>query len=121
MATVTLATPLATSQACGNDSVLYYYNMSGKNISVTWSTKDYAVVSVGLTVCCFIIVANILVMAAIFMNRRFHYPIYYLLGNLAAADLFAGIAYMHLMFHTGPWTAKLSVYQWFLRQVQTHT
>lgn len=28
----------------------------------------------------------------------------------------SGISYLHLMFHTGPWTIKLSVQQWFVRQ-----
>ncbi|XP_017313176.1 lysophosphatidic acid receptor 2b isoform X1 [Ictalurus punctatus] len=115
MAAVITAT-VATSPACPNYTVEDYYNLTQKLISKDWRPKDYAVVTLGLIVSCFIIVTNILVMAAIFMNRRFHYPIYYLLGNLAAADLFAGISYMHLMFHTGPWTAKLTVYQWFLRQ-----
>ncbi|KAK3506143.1 hypothetical protein QTP70_017634 [Hemibagrus guttatus] len=110
------ATTAAVFTSCPNYSVEFYYNNSGKFISEKWHAKDYAVVSLGLIVCCFIILMNILVMVAIFMNRRFHYPIYYLLGNLAAADLFAGVSYMHLMFHTGPWTAKLTVYQWFLRQ-----
>uniref|UniRef100_A0A8B9I219 Lysophosphatidic acid receptor 2b n=1 Tax=Astyanax mexicanus TaxID=7994 RepID=A0A8B9I219_ASTMX len=94
----------------------FFYESSGKNISDTWRTQDYIVVGLGLTVCVFIILANILVITAIFINRRFHYPIYFLLGNLAAADLFAGIAYLHLMFHTGPWTQRLTRYQWFLRQ-----
>ncbi|XP_056625375.1 lysophosphatidic acid receptor 2b isoform X2 [Triplophysa dalaica] len=99
-----------------NRSVVFFYNLSEKNISESWGSKDIAVVSLGMFVCCFVIFANILVMLAIFMNRRFHYPIYYLLGNLAAADMFAGISYLHLMFHTGPWTSKLSTYQWFVRQ-----
>ncbi|XP_072513743.1 lysophosphatidic acid receptor 2b isoform X1 [Salminus brasiliensis] len=99
-----------------NATVKFFYESTGKNISDTWRTQDYIVVGLGLTVCIFIILANILVMTAIFVNRRFHFPIYYLLGNLAAADLFAGISYMHLMFHTGPWTQKLTIYQWFLRQ-----
>ncbi|XP_066516525.1 lysophosphatidic acid receptor 1-A-like isoform X2 [Hoplias malabaricus] len=112
-----MAAPASVKTMCyDNYSVQFFYEMTGKNISETWRTQDYLVVGLGLTVCVFIILANILVMAAIFLNRRFHYPIYYLLGNLAAADLFAGIAYMHLMFHTGPWTAKLTIYQWFLRQ-----
>lgn len=102
----------------GNRSVDFFYKLSEKNISTTWGTKEIVVVSLGLFVSCFVIFANILVMLAIFMNRRFHYPIYYLLGNLAAADLFAGISYMYLMFHTGPWTSKLSTYQWFVRQVR---
>ncbi|XP_022530171.2 lysophosphatidic acid receptor 2b isoform X1 [Astyanax mexicanus] len=99
-----------------NATVKFFYESSGKNISDTWRTQDYIVVGLGLTVCVFIILANILVITAIFINRRFHYPIYFLLGNLAAADLFAGIAYLHLMFHTGPWTQRLTRYQWFLRQ-----
>ncbi|XP_073697767.1 lysophosphatidic acid receptor 2b isoform X1 [Garra rufa] len=99
-----------------NESMKFFYDISKKNISDTWRTKDRVVVAMGLLVCCFVIFANILVMLAIFMNRRFHYPIYYLLGNLAAADLFAGISYLYLMFHTGPWTIKLSVGQWFVRQ-----
>lgn len=28
----------------------------------------------------------------------------------------SGLAYLHLMFHTGPWTIRLSQYQWFVRQ-----
>ncbi|XP_060755301.1 lysophosphatidic acid receptor 2b isoform X2 [Neoarius graeffei] len=104
------------SETCPNYTVDYYYNQSNKVIATYWRKRDYAVVTLGLTVCCFIILANILVITAIIINRRFHYPIYYLLGNLAAADLFAGISYLNLMFHTGPWTSKLTVPQWFLRQ-----
>ncbi|MBN3281273.1 LPA11 protein, partial [Polyodon spathula] len=99
-----------------NESLLFFYNRSAKNISSQWQSKDYLVVSMGLTVCFIVMLANILVMAAIIINKRFHYPIYYLLANLAAADLFAGIAYMYLMFHTGPWTIKLLPDQWFVRQ-----
>ncbi|KAJ8384642.1 hypothetical protein AAFF_G00199740 [Aldrovandia affinis] len=80
------------------------------------AARDRLVVGLGLTVCIIVILANILVMTAILINRRFHFPIYYLLGNLAAADLFAGISYLYLMFHTGPWTVKLTKQQWFVRQ-----
>ncbi|KAM4603950.1 lysophosphatidic acid receptor 2b isoform 1-T3 [Polymixia lowei] len=99
-----------------NQSVKFFYNKSGKNISDYWRTRDYVIVSLGMLVCFIVIFSNMLVMAAIFLNRRFHFPIYYLLGNLAAADLFSGISYLHMMFHTGPWTIKLSKYQWFVRQ-----
>ncbi|XP_030636190.1 lysophosphatidic acid receptor 2b [Chanos chanos] len=99
-----------------NRTVRFFYEASGKNITTFWRARDYVVVTLGLTVCIIVILANIMVMTAIFINRRFHFPIYYLLGNLAAADLFAGISYLHLMFHTGPWTIKLSKHQWFVRQ-----
>ncbi|KAJ8001448.1 hypothetical protein DPEC_G00169600 [Dallia pectoralis] len=113
---ITLGHAKMDKRCYDNESVKYFYDRSGKNISVDWRTQDYVVVSLGLTVCVIVILANILVMTAIFINRRFHFPIYYLLGNLAAADLFAGISYLYLMFHTGPWTIKLSTQEWFLRQ-----
>ncbi|KAI5623615.1 lysophosphatidic acid receptor 2b, partial [Silurus asotus] len=91
-------------------SVEYYYNISGKVIPDLGHV--YAVVSLILIVSFFSIATNILVLTAIFINRRFHYPIYYLLGNLAAADLFTGIAYLHMIFC--PWTVSLS--EWFIRQ-----
>ncbi|XP_048105430.1 lysophosphatidic acid receptor 2b isoform X3 [Alosa alosa] len=99
-----------------NKSVEFFYNKSGKNISLFWRKRDYVVVTLGMGVCIIVILANILVMTAIFINRRFHFPIYYLLGNLAAADLFAGTSYLFLMFHTGPWTIHLTKQRWFIRQ-----
>ncbi|XP_009505051.1 lysophosphatidic acid receptor 2 isoform X1 [Phalacrocorax carbo] len=99
-----------------NESVEFFYNNSRKELTKHWRTKDVLVVALGLTVSVIVLLTNLLVITAIIINRRFHYPIYYLLGNLAAADLFAGIAYMFLMFHTGPRTAELSVKTWFIRQ-----
>ncbi|XP_070683779.1 lysophosphatidic acid receptor 2b [Pempheris klunzingeri] len=99
-----------------NHSVRFFYEKSRKHISDDWRTRDYIVVSLGMTVCFIVIFSNLLVIGAILKNRRFHYPIYYLLGNLALADLFSGVSYLHLMFHTGPWTIKLSPRQWFVRQ-----
>ncbi|KAJ8254051.1 hypothetical protein COCON_G00206630 [Conger conger] len=99
-----------------NQSVEFFYNASGKNISHLWHAQDYVVMGLGLTVCGIIILANMLVIIAIGINRHFHFPIYYLLGNLAATDLLSGIFYINLMFHTGPWTINLSKPQWFVRQ-----
>ncbi|XP_026529609.1 lysophosphatidic acid receptor 2 [Notechis scutatus] len=99
-----------------NMTVEFFYNNSGKELFHEWRPKDILVVALGLTVSIIVLLTNLLVITAIVINKRFHYPIYYLLGNLAAADLFAGIAYMFLMFHTGPRTAKLSLKTWFIRQ-----
>ncbi|XP_012737236.2 lysophosphatidic acid receptor 2b [Fundulus heteroclitus] len=99
-----------------NESVNFFYMNSNKNISNVWRKRDYAVVTLGMLVCFIVIFSNLLVIGAIIKNRRFHFPIYYLLGNLAFSDLFSGVSYLHLMFHTGPWTIKLSTYQWFVRQ-----
>ncbi|XP_077833057.1 lysophosphatidic acid receptor 2 isoform X2 [Macaca mulatta] len=99
-----------------NETIGFFYNNSGKELSSHWRPKDVVVVALGLTVSVLVLLTNLLVIAAIASNRRFHQPIYYLLGNLAAADLFAGVAYLFLMFHTGPRTARLSLEGWFLRQ-----
>lgn len=96
-------------------NVTFFYNHVGKRISEDWSARDRAVMGLGLSVCVIVVLANLLVMAAILVNRRFHFPIYYLLGNMAAADLFAGIAYANLMLNTGPWTAALTKELWYLR------
>ncbi|KAJ8373179.1 hypothetical protein AAFF_G00270120 [Aldrovandia affinis] len=99
-----------------NRSVEFFYNNSGKLISQVWRMQDRVMLGLGLSVCIIIILLNILVIASIAINRRFHFPIYYLLGNLAASDLFSGISYLYLMFHTGPWTINLTKHQWFVRQ-----
>lgn len=96
-------------------NVTFFYSHVDKKISAVWSMRDYVVIGLGLTVCLIVVLANLMVMVAIFMNHRFHFPIYYLLGNMAAADLFAGIAYANLMLNTGPWTSMLTKEQWYIR------
>ncbi|XP_073510186.1 lysophosphatidic acid receptor 2 isoform X1 [Phyllobates terribilis] len=108
--------PVKMNQCYYNESISFFYNKSGKDLTKVWRPKDSLVVGLGLTVCVFVLLTNILVITAIIINKRFHYPIYYLLGNLAAADLFAGVAYTYLMFHTGPLTSTLTLKTWLLRQ-----
>uniref|UniRef100_A0A1A7ZCY8 Lysophosphatidic acid receptor 2a n=1 Tax=Nothobranchius furzeri TaxID=105023 RepID=A0A1A7ZCY8_NOTFU len=98
-----------------NHNVTFFYNQVGKEMSEKWTPRDFVVIGLGLTVCVIVVLANLLVMVAIFKNRRFHFPIYYLLGNMAAADLFAGLAYANLMLNTGPWTPTLTKQQWYIR------
>ncbi|XP_040045810.2 lysophosphatidic acid receptor 2a [Gasterosteus aculeatus] len=106
----------SVSSTCDySHNVTFFYNLVGKKISAEWTTRDFLVIGLGLTVCVIVVLANLLVMVAITKNHRFHFPIYYLLGNMAAADLFAGIAYGYLMLHTGPWTGTLSKEQWYIR------
>lgn len=96
-------------------NVTFFYDWVGKKTSVAWTARDFVVMGLGLTVCLIVVLANLMVMVAISMNQRFHFPIYYLLGNMAAADLFAGIAYANLMLNTGPWTRTLTKKQWYIR------
>lgn len=98
-----------------NENVTFFYNRVDKELIDKWTVRDFVIIGLGLTVCLIVVLANLLVMVAIFKNRRFHFPIYYLLGNMAAADLFAGLAYANLMLNTGPWTRMLSKEQWYIR------
>uniref|UniRef100_A0A8C4R5W4 Lysophosphatidic acid receptor 1 n=1 Tax=Eptatretus burgeri TaxID=7764 RepID=A0A8C4R5W4_EPTBU len=90
--------------------------MSGKPLHDGWTIGHRIVVVLGFALCVFIMLANLLVMAAVVINRRFHFPIYYLMANLAAADFFAGLAYCYLIFNTGPNTRHLTINTWMLRQ-----
>ncbi|XP_069779090.1 lysophosphatidic acid receptor 1 isoform X4 [Narcine bancroftii] len=108
--------PKMEEQCFYNETVAFFYNNSKKHLATEWNTISKLVMGLGITVCIFIMLANLLVMIAIYVNRRFHFPIYYLMANLAAADFFAGLAYFYLMFNTGPNTRRLSVSTWLLRQ-----
>ncbi|XP_026556038.1 lysophosphatidic acid receptor 3 [Pseudonaja textilis] len=95
----------------------FFYNRSNADTADEWSgTTLVIVLCFGTFFCFFIFLSNSLVIAAVVKNKKFHYPFYYLLANLAAADFFAGIAYVFLMFNTGPVSRTLSVNRWFLRQ-----
>jgi len=107
---------MSEEQCFYNESIAFFYNRSGKYLATEWNAVSKLVMGLGITVCIFIMLANLLVMVAIYVNRRFHFPIYYLMANLAAADFFAGLAYFYLMFNTGPNTRRLSVSTWLLRQ-----
>lgn len=104
------------ADACDHGrNVTFFYQHVGKQVSEAWTLRDRLVIGLGLTVCVIVVLANLLLIAAFFINKRFHFPIYYLLGNMAAADLFAGVAYANLMLNTGPWTRTLSKKQWYVR------
>ncbi|KAJ7408537.1 Lysophosphatidic acid receptor 1 [Pitangus sulphuratus] len=110
------STAMSEPQCYYNETIAFFYNRSGKYLATEWNTVSKLVMGLGITVCIFIMLANLLVMVAIYVNRRFHFPIYYLMANLAAADFFAGLAYFYLMFNTGPNTRRLTVSTWLLRQ-----
>ncbi|XP_071777958.1 lysophosphatidic acid receptor 3 [Centroberyx gerrardi] len=99
-----------------NQPMDFFYNNS-KQVKDEWdSTQLILVQVVGSLFCCFILLSNAMVIAAIITNKRFHYPFYYLLANLAASDFLAGIAYVYLMFNTGKVSRKLTVKGYFIRQ-----
>ncbi|KAM9832618.1 lysophosphatidic acid receptor 3 [Neosynchiropus ocellatus] len=104
------------NQSCHyNESMGFFYNNIGADDN--WHTTQLILVQVvGSIFCCFILVSNLMVIAAVITNKRFHYPFYYLLANLAASDFLAGIAYVYLMFNTGEVSRTLTVKGYFIRQ-----
>nr|XP_033771124.1 lysophosphatidic acid receptor 3 [Geotrypetes seraphini] len=107
-----------TMNVCHYDKRMdFFYNQSNTQTEDDWTgAKLIIVLCFGTFFCLFIFISNALVITAVVRNKRFHFPFYYLLANLAAADFFAGIAYVFLMFHTGPVSKTLTVHRWFLRQ-----
>ncbi|XP_032969166.1 lysophosphatidic acid receptor 3 isoform X1 [Rhinolophus ferrumequinum] len=108
----------STMNECHYDKQMdFFYNRSNTDTADDWTGATLVIVlCVGTFFCLFIFFSNSLVIAAVIKNRKFHFPFYYLLANLAAADFFAGIAYVYLMFNTGPVSKTLTVNRWFLRQ-----
>lgn len=106
-----------------------YYNLSvieehyryTKNVSkagVMDSTKDgLPTVSIlFILVCCVIILENLLVLIAVFQNKKFHSAMYFFIGNLAFSDLLAGSAYIANILWSGRRTFELFPVQWFIRE-----
>uniref|UniRef100_A0A667WTE3 Lysophosphatidic acid receptor 3 n=1 Tax=Myripristis murdjan TaxID=586833 RepID=A0A667WTE3_9TELE len=111
------AAPLTPSAQCHYGEIMeFFYNNSSQKKDEWDSTQLILVQVVGSLFCCFILVSNAMVIAAVITNKRFHYPFYYLLANLAASDFLAGIAYVYLMFNTGPVSRLLTVKGYFIRQ-----
>ncbi|XP_047443205.1 lysophosphatidic acid receptor 3 [Mugil cephalus] len=107
---------MAKQDSCPyNETMAFFYNKSGHEDK--WDRPQLILVQVvGSLFCCFILASNAMVIAAVITNKRFHYPFYYLLSNLAASDFLAGIAYVYLMFNTGEVSQKLTVRGYFIRQ-----
>ncbi len=108
---------MAKSNVCYHDQPMGFFYNNSNITSDEWDQTQLILVQVaGSICCCFILVANAMIIAAVVTNRRFHYPFYYLLANLAASDFLAGIAYVYLMFNTGKISRDLTVQGYFFRQ-----
>ncbi|XP_017333721.2 lysophosphatidic acid receptor 3 [Ictalurus punctatus] len=108
---------MSSQNQCYYDEQMgFFYNKSNQVIEDWESTHLVVLQCVGCIFCCFILVSNAMVITAVITNRRFHYAFYYLVANLAASDLLAGIAYLYLVFNTGAVSQTLTVQKYFLRQ-----
>ncbi|XP_040047493.2 sphingosine 1-phosphate receptor 5a [Gasterosteus aculeatus] len=99
-----------------NTVILEHYNFTGKLDAKDYKEglkpQDIAF----LLVCLFIVAENAVVLLAIWKNKKFHLPMYYLLGNLTLSDLLAGFTYMVNILTSGATTMLLTPVLWFLRE-----
>ncbi|TKS74551.1 Sphingosine 1-phosphate receptor 3 [Collichthys lucidus] len=82
-----------------NVVIVNHYNHTGK-----WDRPRSSVVYktiVLLLICILIVLENVMVLLALWRNKRFHSRMYFLIGNLALSDLLAGVAYMVNIFTSG--------------------
>lgn len=106
---------MAKQNHCYYDREMHFFYNNSNQTKEEWAPMLLVQV-VGSLFCCFILISNAMVIMAVITNRRFHYPFYYLLANLAASDFLAGIAYIYLMFNTGQMSRRLTVNGYFFRQ-----
>ncbi|KAK9973118.1 hypothetical protein ABG768_023865 [Culter alburnus] len=97
-----------------NEVLLRHYNYTGKLDQDREGFKPEAIAL--LVICLIIVVENFIVLMAIWKNKKFHMPMYYLLGNLTLSDLLAGFTYMLNIILSGPNTLRLTPLLWFLRE-----
>lgn len=97
-----------------NEVLQRHYNYTGKLDQNRKGLKPEAIAL--LFICLIIVVENFIVLMAIWKNKKFHMPMYYLLGNLTFSDLLAGFTYMLNIVLSGPKTLSLTPLLWFLRE-----
>ncbi|KAL0190111.1 hypothetical protein M9458_012809, partial [Cirrhinus mrigala] len=99
-----------------NEILQLHYNYTGKLEQDRYKDGLKPEAVVFLFICLLIVVENSIVLMAIWKNKKFHMPMYYLLGNLTLSDLLAGFTYMLNIVLSGPYTLKLTPLLWFLRE-----
>ncbi|XP_029364901.1 sphingosine 1-phosphate receptor 5a [Echeneis naucrates] len=99
-----------------NAVILEHYNYTGKLSGNKYKEGLKPEAIAFLLVCLFIVVENAVVLVAIWKNKKFHMPMYYLLGNLTLSDLLAGFTYMVNLITSGANTLRMTPVLWFLRE-----
>lgn len=102
------------SEYLDNSVIVEHYNYTGKLKNRCEGMKPESIAF--LVVCLLIVLENAVVLIAIWRNKKFHLPMYYLLGNLTLSDLLAGITYMANIIMSGPNSLKLTPLLWFIRE-----
>uniref|UniRef100_UPI00398F3783 sphingosine 1-phosphate receptor 3-like n=1 Tax=Pristiophorus japonicus TaxID=55135 RepID=UPI00398F3783 len=99
-----------------NDIIYKHYNYSGKLEKRRENGSVNVKVVIILLACVLIVIENVMVLVAIWKNKKFHTRMYYFIGNLALSDLLAGVAYVINTLMSGSWTLSLTPNQWFIRE-----
>ncbi|KAJ8389087.1 hypothetical protein AAFF_G00122930 [Aldrovandia affinis] len=109
-------------QYCNRSVIEVYYRVA-KNLSQAEldqrKVSDAGLSSLNIVfvvICTVIILENLLVLIAIFRNKKFHSAMFFFIGNLAFSDLLAGSAYIANILLSGPRTFQLVPVQWFIRE-----
>lgn len=99
-----------------NDVIIEHYNFTGKLKEDKYKEGFKPEAIAFLLVCLLIVLENTIVLIALWRNKKFHVPMYYLLGNLTLSDLLAGFTYMVNIITSGTNTLKMTPVLWFLRE-----
>ncbi|XP_072299597.1 sphingosine 1-phosphate receptor 5a [Eucyclogobius newberryi] len=99
-----------------NNVIIEHYNFTGKLKENKYKEGLKPEAIVFLLVCLLIVLENAIVLIALWRNKKFHVPMYYLLGNLTLSDLLAGFTYMVNIITSGANTLKMTPVLWFLRE-----
>lgn len=99
-----------------NAVIVAHYNFTGKLKENKYRDGLKPEAITFLIICLLIVVENAVVLVAIWKNKKFHMPMYYLLGNLTLSDLLAGFTYMVNIVTSGANTLKMTPVLWFLRE-----
>lgn len=104
------------SEYRSNAVIIEHYNYTGKLNKNKYKDGLKPEAIAFLLVCLLIVVENAVVLLAIWKNKKFHVPMYYLLGNLTLSDLLAGFTYMVNIMTSGANTLSMTPVLYFLRE-----
>lgn len=99
-----------------NGVIIEHYNFTGKLNENKYKEGLKPEAIAFLLVCLLIVLENTIVLIALWRNKKFHVPMYYLLGNLTLSDLLAGFTYMVNIITSGSNTLSMTPVLWFLRE-----
>ncbi|XP_078496248.1 sphingosine 1-phosphate receptor 2-like [Lissotriton helveticus] len=97
------------------NKIAEHYNYTKEGLRKPSSSRQ-AISIVVIIVCCFIILENLLVLASVWRNKKFHSAMFFFIGNLAFSDLLAGAAFIANILLSGEITYELTPVQWFIRE-----